>query len=58
MNIILRLNRLERELMKKTFVLSENILKLIIEGKVKVIKGKKLKYGKYRIVRRYVVVRR
>lgn len=44
--------------MKKTFVLSENILKLIIEGKVKVIKGKKLKYGKYRIVRRYVVVRR
>lgn len=35
-------------------VLSENILKLIIEGKINIAKGKKLKYGKYRIVRRYI----
>ena len=35
-------------------VISEDLLKLIIEGKVKVAKGKKLKYGRYRIVRRYV----
>ena len=35
-------------------VLSENILKLIIEGKVSLVKGKKLRYGKYRIVKRYV----
>ncbi len=41
--------------MKKTkkVVISENLLKLIIEGKIKIVKGKKLKYGKYRIVRRY-----
>jgi len=38
----------------KRVVLSENILKLIIEGKVSLAKGKKLRYGKYRIVRRYV----
>jgi len=35
-------------------VISEDLLKLIIEGKVKVAKGRKLKYGRYRIVRRYV----
>jgi len=35
-------------------VLSEKILRLILEGKIKLAKGKKLKYGKYRIVRRYV----
>jgi len=35
-------------------VISEDLLKLIIEGKVKVAKGKKIKYGRYRIVRRYV----
>jgi len=35
-------------------VISEDLLKLIIEGKVKVVKGRKLKYGRYRIVRRYV----
>lgn len=38
----------------KRVVISENILKMIIEGKVKIAVGKKLKYGKYRIVRRYV----
>ena len=43
--------------MAKRITISERILKLIIEGKVKVIKDKKLKYGKYRIVRRYVVKR-
>jgi len=35
-------------------VLSEKILRLILEGKIKLARGKKLKYGKYRIVRRYV----
>ena len=38
-------------------ILSENILKLIMERKIRVIKDKKLKYGKYRVVRRYVVKR-
>ncbi len=38
----------------KKVVISENLLNLIIEGRIKVVKGKKLKYGKYRIVRRYV----
>lgn len=38
-------------------VVSENILRLIIEGKVRIVEGKKLKYGKYRVVKRYVVKR-
>jgi len=41
----------------KKVILSENVLKLIIEGKVKVVKGKKLRYGKYKIIRRYVIKR-
>ena len=35
--------------------LSEGILKLILEGKVRLIRNKKLRYGKWRILRRYVV---
>ncbi len=35
-------------------VLTKEILRLILEGKIKVIKDKKLKYGKYRIIRRYI----
>jgi len=38
----------------KRIIISEDLLKLIIEGKVKIARGKKLKYGRYRIVRRYV----
>ena len=40
--------------MRKIIVISEDLLKLIIEGKVKVAKGKKIKYGRYRIVKKYV----
>ncbi len=35
-------------------ILTEDMLKLIIEGRVRIIKDKKLKYGKYRVVKRYV----
>ncbi len=40
---------------RKNIVLSEGVLKLIMEGRVKIIRDRKLKYGKYRVVRRYVV---
>ena len=33
-------------------VLSEGLFKLVLEGRVDIAKGRKLKYGKYRIVRR------
>lgn len=35
-------------------ILTEDMLKLIIEGRVRITKDNKLKYGKYRVVRRYV----
>lgn len=35
-------------------ILTEDMLKLIIEGRVRIIRDKKLKYGKYRVVKRYV----
>ncbi|WP_460024962.1 hypothetical protein [Infirmifilum sp. SLHALR2] len=38
--------------------LSEHILELLIEGKVRVARGRRLKLGKYRIVGRYARVRR
>jgi len=41
----------------KRVVLSEGVLRLIVEGKVRVIRDRKLRYGKYRIVRRYVAER-
>jgi len=37
----------------KKVILTENVLRLIMEGKVRVIKDKKLKYGKYKIIKRY-----
>lgn len=41
---------------KKTRVtVSEDILKLIVEGKIRKSKIKKIKYGKYRIVKRYAL---
>ena len=41
----------------RRIVLSENILRLIMEGRVRIIRGKRLMYGKYRVVRRYSVKR-
>jgi len=38
--------------------LSEHILELLIEGKVRVARGRRLKLGKYRIVGRYARVQR
>ena len=35
-------------------ILSYNIFKLIIEGRVRIARDKKLKYGRYRIIKRYV----
>jgi len=35
----------------KTIVISEELLNLLIEGKLKIAKGKKLKYGRYKIIR-------
>ena len=37
------------------YTIGEETLKLIIEGKVRVLRGKKLKLGKYKITRRYIV---
>jgi hypothetical protein len=37
------------------YTIGEETLKLIIEGQVRVLRGKKLKLGKYRITRRYIV---
>ena len=34
--------------------LSESVLKLILEGRVSVARGRRLRYGKYRVLRRYV----
>jgi len=36
--------------------LSENILNLIISGEIGIVRGGKLRYAKYRIVRRYAKV--
>ena len=37
------------------YTIGEETLKLIIEGQVRVLRGKKLKLGKYKIVRRYII---
>jgi len=37
--------------------ISEDIFNLIVEGRVRVVRDRKLKFGKYRIVGRYVKVR-
>ncbi len=39
---------------KVKVTLSEDVLKLIVEGKVKLVKDVKIKYGKYKIIKRYV----
>jgi hypothetical protein len=37
------------------YTIGEETLKLILEGKARLVKGVKLRYGKYRIVKRYIV---
>ncbi len=37
------------------YVIGEKVLKLMLEGKLRVVGVKKLKFGKYRIVKRYIV---
>jgi hypothetical protein len=39
----------------KRYTVGEETLKLISEGQVRVLRGKKLKLGKYKITRRYIV---
>jgi hypothetical protein len=39
----------------KRYTIGEETLKLIIEGQVRVLRGKKLKLGKYKITKRYIV---
>jgi hypothetical protein len=39
----------------KKYTIGEETLKLISEGQVRVLRGKKLKLGKYKITRRYIV---
>jgi len=40
----------------KSVVIGEEMLGLMLQGKVKVVEGKKLKLGRYRIVKRYLKV--
>jgi uncharacterized protein YaiL (DUF2058 family) len=40
----------------KRVMINEEMLKALLEGRVKLRKDVKLKYGKYRVVRRYVRV--
>jgi len=40
----------------KRIVIDEEVLKALLDGRVKLRKDVKLKYGKYRVVRRYVRV--
>jgi hypothetical protein len=37
------------------YTIGEETLKLILEGKARPVKGVKLRYGRYRIVKRYIV---
>jgi len=37
------------------YVIGERTLKLMLEGRLRVLHGRRLRYGRYRIVRRYVV---
>jgi len=41
---------------KMKIILSENIFNHIISGKIGIVRSRKLRYGKYRIVRRYTKV--
>lgn len=42
--------------MVKRIVIDEEVLRALLEGRVKLRKDVKLKYGKYRVVKRYVRV--
>jgi hypothetical protein len=37
------------------YTVGKEVLKLLLEGKARLVRGKKLKYGRYRILRRYLV---
>ena len=37
------------------YVIGERTLRLVLEGRLRVVSGKKLKFGKYTIVKRYIV---
>ncbi len=41
--------------MGRKVMIDEDMLRKLLEGKVRLVKDKKLRYGKYRIVRRYVL---
>ena len=42
-------------LRRSYYVIGERTLRLVLEGRLRVVGGKKLKFGKYRIVKRYIV---
>jgi len=42
-------------LRRSYYVIGEKTLRLVLEGKLRVVSGKKLKFGRYRIVKRYIV---
>jgi hypothetical protein len=37
------------------YTVGKDVLKLLLEGKARLVRGKKLKYCRYRILRRYLV---
>lgn len=41
----------------RVVVLSGRVLDLLVGGRARVVKGRRVKFGKYKIVRRYVKVR-
>lgn len=42
-------------LRRSYYVIGERTLRLVLEGRLRVVSGKKLKFGRYRIVKRYIV---
>jgi hypothetical protein len=42
-------------LRRSYYVIGERTLRLVLERRLRVVSGKKLKFGKYTIVKRYIV---
>ena len=42
-------------LRRSYYVIGERTLRLVLEGRLRVVSSKKLKFGRYRIVKRYIV---
>lgn len=40
--------------MSRKVIIYEDMLRKLLEGKIRLIENRKLRYGKYRIVKRYV----